>query len=182
MKQTAFGALELNSVGRGIESCDAMLKAAEIELVRAMPTCPGKYLIMISGNVAEVRASVEAGRAVAGEYFIDELVIPYIHPDVFPALAACANPGEIDAVGIIETFSMAAAVTAADTACDTANVRLIEIRLGAGLAGKAYVTFTGDVGAVRASVESASRKAKAQNLLVSTAILPAPHPDLKNSL
>ena len=182
MKRTAFGAVELNSVGRGIATCDAMLKAAEVELVRSMPTCPGKYLIMIMGKVAEVRSSVTIGRDTAGEYFIDELVIPDIHEDVFPALAACATATEIDAVGVIETFSMAGAVLAADTACDTANVHLIEVRLGAGLAGKAYLTLTGSVGAVKAAVEAGSRDARRTSLLVSTAVIPAPHKDLKASL
>ena len=182
MDKASLGALELNSIGRGIETADAMLKAAGVDLIRAMPTCPGKYLILVKGRVAEVRASVQAGQAKAGQYFVDQVVIADISPEVFPALAACTNIKDIDALGVIETFSMAGAVLAADTACNTADIHLIEIRLGAGLAGKAFVTLTGDVSAVRAAIETGARKARENNLLVSTAILPAPHEDLKNSL
>lgn len=182
MEKTALGAVELNSVGRGIDAADAMLKAAAVDLVRAMPTCPGKYLILVKGKVAEIGAAVQAGQAKAGEYYVDSLVVPDLHPDVFPALAACTEVQTIEAVGVIETFSMAGAVRAADTACDTAPVKLIEVRLGAGLAGKAFVTLTGDVSAVRAAVEAGVREVKEHGLLVSTAIIPAPHADLKNSL
>jgi microcompartment protein CcmL/EutN len=178
MKRTALGALELNSVARGIVAGDAMLKAAQVELVRAMPTCPGKYLVIVTGAVAEVRSAVAAGRAQAGDNYVDELVIADVHQDVFPALAACTNVPVVGAVGVIETFSMAGAVMAADTACDTAAVRLIEVRLGSGLAGKAFVILTGEVAAVRSAVDAGAKAVKGQDLLLNTAVIPAPHPDL----
>jgi microcompartment protein CcmL/EutN len=168
----------LNSVARGIAAGDAMLKAAQVELVRAMPTCPGKYLILVLGKVAEVRAAVSAGRAVCGDNFVADLVIADVHEDVFPALAACTQVPQIGAIGVIETFSMAGAVIAADTACDTAAVRLIEIRLGSGLAGKAFVVLTGEVAAVRAAVEAGGKAVQGKDLLLNTTVIPAPHPDL----
>lgn len=38
-----IGFLELNSIAKGIQAADMMLKAAEIRLVSARPSCPGKY-------------------------------------------------------------------------------------------------------------------------------------------
>ena len=66
-----IGFLELNSIAKGIEAADAMLKAAETELILAKAGCPGKYYILICGDVAAVKASLEAGAACAREHVVD---------------------------------------------------------------------------------------------------------------
>ena len=43
----SIGLLELKSIPVGIETADAVLKAANVELLTATPTCPGKYLSLI---------------------------------------------------------------------------------------------------------------------------------------
>ena len=48
----SIGLLELKSIPVGIETADAVLKAANVELLTATPTCPGKYVIIICGAVA----------------------------------------------------------------------------------------------------------------------------------
>ncbi len=63
----ALGMLEVNSIARGMEVGDAMLKAAEVELVAAMCVCAGKYIVMVRGGVAAVTSSVEVGREIAGQ-------------------------------------------------------------------------------------------------------------------
>lgn len=55
---TALGMIELSSIARGIETCDFMVKAAQVDLVRASTVCPGKYIIIIGGDTADVRASM----------------------------------------------------------------------------------------------------------------------------
>ena len=61
----SLGLLELNSIARGVEAGDAMLKAAEVTLLKAGSVCPGKYTVVISGEVAAVKAAMDAGRATA---------------------------------------------------------------------------------------------------------------------
>ena len=51
----AIGMNEVMSIPTGILACDAMLKAAEVELVSAGCVCAGKYYIVVSGEVAAVR-------------------------------------------------------------------------------------------------------------------------------
>ena len=50
----AIGMVELNSIARGIETCDYMVKAAQIQLLRSSTVCPGKYLILIGGETGDV--------------------------------------------------------------------------------------------------------------------------------
>lgn len=39
---TAIGMVELTSIARGIETCDYMVKAAQVDLLRSSTVCPGK--------------------------------------------------------------------------------------------------------------------------------------------
>lgn len=178
----ALGGLETRSVALGIEAADAMLKAAEVDLLMASPTCPGKYLILVTGTVAAVRAAVEAGRPVAADSFVDELVLPSVHPQVIPALAAMTRLDEVAALGILETFSMTGALRAADQAVKAADVRLVEIRLGRGLGGKAFVVVTGEVAAVRAATQAALTAIADQALVLAVTVIPSPHPALVDKL
>ena len=82
----------------------------------------------------------------------------------------------------MEMFTMPSAVTAADQAVKTADVDLIEIRLGRGLAGKAFVVLTGEVAAVRAAVDAGVKVLSDQAMLLATSVIPSPHPDVLDKL
>ena len=49
--------------------------------------CPGKYMVLIGGDVDAVQASIEAGIKVAAHTLVDQFVIPNVHPSVFPAIS-----------------------------------------------------------------------------------------------
>ena len=78
----ALGMIETNSIPLGIDAADAMLKAASVELVAAQPVCAGKYIVIITGEVAAVKSSVEAGKIKAGQRLVDSMVIPHVHEQV----------------------------------------------------------------------------------------------------
>ncbi|MBI5501450.1 MAG: BMC domain-containing protein [Deltaproteobacteria bacterium] len=178
----AVGCVESTSIARGIEAADAMLKAANVRLLAASPVCPGKYVILVGGLVAEVEASVRAGEAAAADTLNDAIIIPNVHPQVLDAFSASTAPERVEAIGIIETFSSPSVVLAADQAVKSAAIQLLEIRMARALGGKAYVIFTGEVAAAKAALE-AGAKAGAQNgLMLATTLIPAPHPDLVERL
>jgi microcompartment protein CcmL/EutN len=62
----AIGLLELKNITRGILAADAMLKAANVEILMAQAMCPGKYVVMIAGDVGAVQSAVKTGTAVSG--------------------------------------------------------------------------------------------------------------------
>ncbi len=178
----ALGMVELNSIPKGVEAADAMLKAADVELTAAHSVCAGKYIAVVTGEVAAVRAAVDAGVNIAAEKLIDTIVIPNIHPQVITAIASCTDVENMNAVGIMETFSLSAAIIAADTAVKAADITLIEVRLGRGLGGKAFITMTGDVAAVRASVAAAEELEEISGLMAESVVIPSPHKDLFSAL
>ena len=177
-----IGFLELNSIAKGIEAADAMLKAAEVRLVAARPSCPGKYHVLVTGEVAAVQSSVEAGEEAAAGSVVDRVVIPRVHPQVIEAIGLSSVPERANAVGILEYFSVTASIYGADAAVKAADVTLLEVRLGTGIGGKFFVVMTGDVSAVTEGVEAGAASAERSGLLVSQVVSPSPHPELFESL
>jgi microcompartment protein CcmL/EutN len=179
----AIGLLELKNITRGILAADAMLKAANVEILMAQAMCPGKYIVMIAGDVGAVQSAVRTGTAVSGtENVVDEFVLSNLHDSVFPALSGCTEIKEVKSLGVIESYSVASAIIAADTAVKASNVELIEVRLARGMGGKAMVTLTGDVGAVNAAIRAGSNAIQDSGFLVDQLVLPAPHSALHKAL
>lgn len=170
----AIGMVEFTSIARGIYAADQMVKISDVEIITAASTCPGKYIAIVHGDVAAVEASVKIGEKEAGEFYVDSILIPNVDPDVFPAITGTTAPESIKAVGIMESFSMATMIICADQILKAAEVEAIELRLGNGLGGKSYFTYTGDVAAVQAGNDAGLAIAKEKGLLVNAEVIPSP--------
>ena len=182
MTKNSIGLIELSSVAAGYQVCDAMLKAADVEVLLSRSICSGKYMVMVRGDVAAVQASVESGSQTGDFSVIDSFVIANLHEDVFPAITGVNKVETIEALGIIESFSVASLIEGADAAVKAAQVRLIEIRLAMALGGKAFVTLTGSVAAVRSSVDAGARVISAKGLLTNKVVIAHPRPELLNEI
>ncbi|MDD5208852.1 MAG: BMC domain-containing protein [Elusimicrobiales bacterium] len=174
----AIGGVELSSVAKGLEAADAMLKTSNIKLLLSRSICPGKYIILLAGDVGDVNAAVEAGTSKAAHALVDSFVIANIHPDVFPAIAGTTVVEGLEALGIIEAFSVSALVEAADAAVKAAPVKLLEIRLAMALGGKAFVTLTGSVAAAETAVAAGAAVVAKKGLLVEKVVIPQPRQEL----
>jgi len=181
-KRNSIGLIELGSIAAGFEVTDAMLKAADVELVVARSICSGKYMVLVRGDVAGVEAAVAAGSEAGGFSVIDTFVIPNVHASVFPALSGVTKAEHLEALGIIESFSVASLIEGADAMAKSANVRLVEVRLAMALGGKAFASCTGSVAAVRAAVDNGAEKIAAKGLLVNKVVIPNPRPELQNEM
>lgn len=170
----AIGMIEYTTVSTGVQAADTMVKTAEVEILQAETVCPGKYIVLIAGNLSAVSASVEASKALYGEKYIDSFVLGNPHEDIFPALYGATEPGEVGALGIVETYSAASIIVAADIAAKTADVKLLEIRVAKGMCGKSYCFMTGEVAAVSASVEKAKAAVGEEGMLLDTAVIASP--------
>lgn len=180
--QRAIGMVEFSSIARGIYAADQMVKVSEVDIVTASTSCPGKYIAIVHGDVAAVKTSVETGEREADEYYIDSMVIPNVHPQVFPSLSGAVEIEKIDAFGIIESFSIAAMLETADAILKAANLQGVELRLGNGLGGKAYFTYTGDVAAVKSGTVAGKDVVASRGLLVNFEVIPSPSRVLVQSL
>lgn len=174
----ALGMVELQTVSAGLQAADCMLKAAAITLVQAHAVCPGKYIALVSGELSAVKAAVDAAALTFGGRLLDQFVLGNPHEGIFPALCGGANLPEHGALGIVESFTAASAIVAADTAAKTADVTLLELRLARGLCGKSFVTLTGSLAAVDMAVARARSAIEAGGLYLDSAVLPNPDPAL----
>ena len=148
----------------------------------ASTSCPGKYIAIVHGDVAAVKTSIETGEREAGEYYIDSMVIPNVHPQVFPAITGASCTEEVDALGIMESFSIAAMLETADAILKAAELEGVELRLGNGLGGKSFFTYTGDVAAVRSGTDAGKAIVEKKGLMVNFEVIPSPSPLLVQSL
>jgi len=79
MTQEALGMVETKGLVGAIEAADAMLKAANVELVGNEKIGSGLVTVMVRGDVGAVKAAVDAGAAAV---VISTHVIPRPHKDV----------------------------------------------------------------------------------------------------
>lgn len=180
MKYSAIGMIEVSSIANGFNCEDAMLKAADVTLILARTICSGKYIVVVAGDVGAVKASVDAGKAVAFGELIDDLVIPNVDPAVFPALTGTAPyPGANDyALGILESFSATSILEAADAAVKAADILLFRVHIAMAIGGKGYTLLCGDVAAVQAALAAGAAVIAARGLLVGKVLIPRPRPEL----
>jgi microcompartment protein CcmL/EutN len=178
----ALALVELGSIARGHRVADAMCKRAPVSLVRADWVSPGKYLILVEGEVAAVDEAFRVGVDVGGDRVIDKLILQQPHDELWPALGggASADAG-VDSLGIVETTTIAATVRGADAAAKAARVRIVEMQLGRGIGGKAFFTVTGPLAEVEAAVDAALGVLEAA-FVQETVLIPAPHADFAAKL
>lgn len=178
----AIGMIEFNSIARGIYAADQMVKTSDVDVISANSVCPGKYISIVHGEVSSVETSVKSGLNVAGDFLVDYIVIPNVHPGVFPAIVSATMPQDIKALGILESYSLSTMVIAADAVLKCAELEAIEIRLGIGLGGKSYFTFTGDVAAVKTGVEVGKEVVGEKGMLINAEVIPSPAAKLIKTL
>lgn len=179
MENAVIGVLEFNSIAVGIHALDSMVKAAPIRIVMAKTICPGKYVIIVTGDVASVDASLTSGKESEPGCLIDELFIPNLNEQIIPAMERIQRIDIWDALGVIESFSVTASIEAGDTAAKEAQVKIPDIRLAESIGGKSYVKMIGSIEAVEAAMRAGVKVVQARGLLCRKVVIPQPHPDIR---
>jgi microcompartment protein CcmL/EutN len=182
MEMNSIGLIELTSIASGMQAADIMLKTSEVELIISRTICSGKYMVLIGGDVAAVQSAVNNAENQLDFAVIDTFVIPNVHKDIFPALSGHSGVENLEALGIIESFSVASLIEGADAAVKAATVKLIEIRLAMALGGKAFCTLTGEVAAVQSAVDSGAAVISDKGLLVNKVVIPQPRKELLSEM
>lgn len=170
--------VEIDSVPSGMRAADALIKAAPVDVLLSRPVTPSKYLVLFQSEVEAVQVAVRAGVESAGSRAIGSLVLASPHPQLLEGLGGVRDVEATDAVGILETETVAAILLAADAALKDGEVELIELRLAMGLGGRAFFTLTGEVSSVECALERGGEAATRQGALRDTALIPNPDADL----
>lgn len=184
MSDPAIALVEFDSISAGIVAGDAMVKTAPINSVYAGTVHPGKYLVLVGGDTASVEIALVTGRDVGGTHVSDWVFLPDIHPDVAAAITGDAVGASLaeEALGIVETSTVAAVIDAADAGVKTADVVVSSVRLADGLGGKGYVLFSGVVAEVEAAVDAATARTEPHGTLVRSDVIAQLHEEMAENL
>jgi microcompartment protein CcmL/EutN len=178
MNDKSVGLIELSSVAAGFRVADTALKAGDVRLLLSRSICSGKYMVLLGGDPASVQAAVSAACIAADGFLIDHVVLANLHPDVLVAIGRAQTPPPNGALGVLESFNVAAMIRAADVMAKSAVVTLLELRLAMALGGKAFCTLTGDVSSVNAAVKAGAQSLAEAGVLVDAVVISRPHPDI----
>jgi microcompartment protein CcmL/EutN len=173
----ALGLIESSSIARGILAADAIVKKAPVRILRCQTVSPGKHLTLLAGGVDEVYEAMKAGEEAARSSILDRLFLPQIDRAVLAAIDGGVRPFTPRALGILEYFSVASTILAADAAAKAAEVEVCEMRLASGLGGKGYFILSGELHMLQAAVEAGLRVVDS-GLYCAHEIIPAPHAEL----
>lgn len=174
----ALAVIETQSIARGFVVVDAVVKKAPVTVKLARPVSPGKFLLVFGGDVAAVLEAVEEGKSVAGSDVVDELFLPGAHAQLLPAIEKALVPAPGDAIAVVETSTVAAAILAADVALKAVDVAVLQLHLALGVGGKGWFTIAGALADVEAAVDAVKATAKPDRL-VGVELIPQPHPEVR---
>ena len=177
----AIGLLEFSSIASGVAAGDAMVKRAPVDAMYAGTVHPGKFIILVGGLTASVEEAMEAGRQVGGDVVVAELFLPDVHPAVVTAVRGVRVASAAEALGIVETTTVAGAIDAADGAMKAAAVELLDLRLGDDIGGKGYATVGGSLPDVEAAVAAGLARLLPHHI-VSSVVIPHAHDELVANL
>lgn len=184
MSDPALALLEFDSISAGIVAGDAMVKASPIGSIFAGTVHPGKYLVLVSGDTASVEVALETGTDTGGERLTDSVFLPDIHPDVTAAVVGGSRKASLsqEALGIVETSTVAAVIDAADAGVKSADVTVSAVRLADGLGGKGYVLFSGTVAEVEAAIDAAVARTEPHGTLIRSDVIAQLHEEMAANL
>jgi microcompartment protein CcmL/EutN len=193
----ALGFIEVVGWSPSMVVLDTLEKAANVRLLQVEFNDLAGAMMKIAGPLGDVRASIDAGRAMAEQMQVrcisDVIANPApearlswdAQPEFNPLMeqAVVKTPAEWSkepqvseqagfAVGLIETQGFTAVFEAIDTACKAANVEVVaREKLGGGFI---TVVIKGDVAAVRAAVDAGKAKVDGLGKLIAAHVIPSP--------
>jgi len=170
--------IEFKSISRGMLVTDEILKASQVSLLLATTLCPGKYLAIVTGDVAAVEKSVSVADRLGGRHVYSSYVVSGIGDEVIDALSGKYIPQINDSIAIIESQNMANIINAADISIDSAEVDIVELRLGKGCGVNSFYIITGKLEAVKEAAGSAAGFLSENGSLLAYKIIANPQKDL----
>lgn len=184
MSDPAIALIEFDSISAGIVAGDAMVKSSPLGSIYAGTVHPGKYLVLVSGDTASVEFALSTGSESGRGHVTDSVFLPDIHTEVTAAIIGGDNAASLrsEALGIVETSSVAAVIDAADAGVKAADVAVSSVRLADGLGGKGYVLFSGLVAEVEAAVEAAVARTDRHGTLVRSDVIAQLHEEMAENL
>ncbi|KJB85509.1 carboxysome shell protein [Paenibacillus sp. E194] len=175
---SAIGVVELRSISKGYETADRMLKTSPVSVHHMKPICPGKFLIMMSGDTADVQAAMEAARAEANDFRISDFELHGVHSEIVEGLKRSNASLPVDALGIVETSTVSSGIYALNEALKQSDIHVKRMNLGMAIGGKFLAVFTGSVSDVEQGMK-VFVSSMDQKRIIHYSVIPSPSEEMK---
>lgn len=157
---SVLAGLDLLHVPAGLATLDAVCKQAHVEILFAGDIDPGRFLLIFSGDLADVESALDRGILAAEGALLESLLLPQAHPRLHASLQGnLADPLEImeneHALGTVHAHAPLILLAALDRALKVADVSLLRVRLANELAGQAHAVLSGEQFDVEAAILAA---------------------------
>lgn len=179
----SIGALEFRSISKGIYVSNEVLKKAFVEVLYLRPICPGKFLLLISGENCEVKEAIDLGVTLGEKYLVGNFVISSIHEDIIKALKGQYDEKNIDnkALGIMECNKVVSGIIALNKTLKSSNVSLVKLNLAFAIGGKLVYIVSGDLSSVESGMREGEESLKGRDI-INVSIIPFVHRDIAKNL
>lgn len=183
-KKNAVAVIELSSIHKGYEVQDKLLKFTNVEKLIARTICSGKFLILVRGEIADIESAAEYAREHGAYSLINVVVIPNVDERIFPALsgATAIDTEAVDGMLIVETFSVASVIKAADAALKESDVKLLRLHVAMAVGGKGFLVMVGNIESLKSAQEPALDEIRYDGTLAGYSLITQPHEDLIREL
>ena len=174
--------LDLLHVPAGLWTLDALCKQAHVQVLFAGDIDPGRFLIVLAGDLADVDMALQRGIAAAGETLVESLLLPHAHEALLAALLGTFDdPQRIltaeDALGTLHVHTPLTLLAVLDRALKAADVGLLRVRLASELAGQAHAVLAGAQFDVEAAI-LAAQSGLPSGVVLQSRLIPRPAPEV----
>lgn len=178
----SIGSIEFRSISKGIEVANEMVKKVSVEIIYLKTVCPGKFVVMVTGDEGEITETVEYGKKLGEGYIVDSFVIHAVNDAIINGFRNRYISKDVhEAIAVFETNKVCAGIKALDKTLKASDVRLVKMQLAFAIGGKLVFIVTGSLSSLMYGSEAA-RKALKPNDITNISIIPSPSAQLLEHL
>lgn len=178
----SIGALEFRSISKGIEVSNEIVKKSSVEIIYFKTICPGKFLVIVTGDEGEVNEAIDYGVTLSVDTLVDHFKVHAVSTPIVEAFKNKYASKEITgALGVMETGKVCAGIKALDIALKSSDVKLIKMHLAFGIGGKLVYVVTGTLSSIEYGLSEGKRILN-KNANVNVSIIPSPSEDMTRHL
>lgn len=179
---TSIGALEFRSIAKGIEVANEIVKKSSVEIIYFRTICPGKFIVIVSGNEGEINEAIDYGETIVDGLLVDSFKVHAVSNAIVNAFGNKYEYKEIDgALGIMETMKVCAGIKALDMTLKSSDVKLLKLHLAFCIGGKLYFVVTGSVSSIEYGLNQ-GKLSLDKNEHANISIIPSPSSDMTKYL
>lgn len=178
----SIGALEFRSISKGIEVANELVKKASVEIIYLKTICPGKFLVIVSGDEDEIEESITYGMTLGEGTVVDHFMVHAVSPAIIDGFKNKYETKEAQgALGVMETNKVCAGIKALDKTLKASDVVLVKMQIAFAIGGKMVFIVAGTLSSIEYGLSEA-RTALSQGETGAISIIPSPSEEMTKHL